>query len=415
MKRRGARRGLDPECLLQIGTFSVVCSCSSAVDEHEDIQVRDEGFDWLSICSQQLPAEAPPLDAEQRAEASTPLRRLRRPSFRERGDSTASLSLSLHGLSQPATPSQAGLRSVQLTPCAATSDAELRAQFEAAVAEGRLLDAHRAIQRLEQDHDDAGAILGDDLAVERVERLATLYDSSLSFLARAPEELYDHETEPALNLRWGVEVQGSNLKVLLRVTACDIDATRLFAALLERDLQRPISAGLLEAETLGAEHANDACWRSISYSKTTWSYSDNVVMLSSLDALDEESGCIWLSSYTPDQNTTDVQEIDVPPPRKDHSRSKYVFMAVAARPRPEGLEVTMGMDVRLPDLALPIVRSTPGFLLRSMARSRTLQYWKDLRQHALHSEALTQRMRDPKNVRAAMYSQLQSRLAQHHT
>merc|ERR1719343_927835 len=257
------------------------------------------------------------------------------------------------------------------------------------VAEGRFLQAHRELDRLRAAGLDPSQILSDTY-VERTLRITTMYERSLELLRVRIEELANYETKQAMGIKWGFEIREGHLKTVTHCHYPDLDVVRCFAAVQERDLQRPFNNGLEKAELLHEQdNEHDNLWRSWTFSKTLNTKNDNVAIISSMDALDQSpSGSLWSAMYSPSEEAAEALGAVIPEVEEGRVRSEYACVVYSLTPlvrcgagdRSIGLVLKIYTDIQLPAAAGPVLSVMPGFLAKKMFRKKFEQMPKQFRE-----------------------------------
>lgn len=294
---------------------------------------------------------------------------------------------------------------------------EVRA-FQAAIADGQYMAAHKELLRLDAAKImDPGCVLG-AAAVEKVRRIATKYEYSLRKLEKQVRELPTNETNKDLGIEWGLELRKDLMTVVYTVEEPDLDIVCAFAALQERDLHPAFNKGLVRVEPLGVESEHDNFWRALNVSKTTNTKGDNVTITSGLDILDEGPlNALWVGQYTPEGRTAEVQGVQIPAPQDGHNRAEYSFQVCTLAPlrpaghpdRTVGFHMKLVVEAKLPSIISMALNMMPAMWLRRLARSKLEQMPRDFRHFVKESQELSRRMTS--SPRAEFYKRIRQRLS----
>merc|ERR1740138_1463189 len=87
-------------------------------------------------------------------------------------------------------------------------------------------------------------------------------------------------------MRWGVKLDG-NFMTIISVADFEVDFIKAVALHMEADLESRFNEDDISAEMLSRPHAHEVSWRRRCVSKSTGNKSDDVVTVSSVNALDE--------------------------------------------------------------------------------------------------------------------------------
>jgi len=290
--------------------------------------------------------------------------------------------------------------------------------FNQHVTAGRFLQAHRELDRLRSAGLDPSSFLS-DAYIERTLRITTMYERSLVLFRGRVEELSTNETNTALGLKWGFEIRDGKLKTVMVCHYHDLDIVRCFAAVQERDLQKPFNSGLEKAEVLNEqEYEYDNLWRSWTFSKTLKTKNDSVAIISSMDCLDQgPTGSLWSAMYSPTEEAAEALGTAIPEVEEGRIRPEYACMVYSLTPlvrcgagdRSIGLVMKIYTDVQLPAAASGVLALTPNYLLKKLFRPKFEDSQKKFREFVMTSKELDRRIAT--GPRRDFYARMRERLA----
>jgi len=301
-------------------------------------------------------------------------------------------------------------------PCAHIFDDELADAFFS----GRLVDAYRKLQRLETAGADPRWTLS-DADIERVRRIAVCYMDTLASFEMGSDWQVDRVEREGHKLALGLKIADGMLRT---VSTCDYegcDALHAFAALLEVDLGGNFNSDLVSACVLGRPHACDAIWRVVTHSKDTGSKEDTILQVSTVDALDEASGALWVCMYTPAEQglLTELRGVPLPPLDPGMARLTHSVTAYRIVPlwRPHGagaagFRLTISAAMRPPSSVYNFMwMMPPGGGRRGLLKilcGSAQDFARRLKDYMASSSLLAERLKT--SVHAVLYKRIQQRL-----
>lgn len=249
-------------------------------------------------------------------------------------------------------------------------------------------------------------ILGDE-TFDMVCRVAAKYDASLAMFGLRVPEFSCNEENHALDLQWGVKLEGGMMTIKSVIGYPEIDPVCVVAGRLEMDLEGHFNPSFVHAEALN-KHPSDTLWRRLDCGMPMCR-SDNVVHTSLVDALDEPLGAIWIGLYSPpDRRNTEVPRLE-----HGHVRLPYIFAALKIEPASrtqcgfQGARQTFVSEVQLPSAIYRILCAAPSWMLKWLCRSWFERQVPSFAQFATSPE-LRARLRS--SSRAPLYEHLRRRL-----
>jgi len=290
-------------------------------------------------------------------------------------------------------------------------------KFHAAESRGQCMEAQRELRRLEMAGVDPAAIFT-DRSLEHVRRIGMTYEESHKLLHGRFKDMDTSERLPELRCEWGISIKGDCSTLLYSVEEPELEVVRAAAALMERDLQKAFNQGIVKAERLGTPRNNEQFWRTWTYSRTAKAYTDSVLIINALDALDEPVSAIWGSYETPSSDAAKAQGVGIPPPDANCARPEYQLTVWQITPlhevgqgdRRKGFRMRMQVDMKLPAVMQAVVSMMPWIAIRRWARSRVAKAVEGFTQYVTDSKELEERIRTSKHK--AFYAALHQHLGE---
>uniref|UniRef100_A0A7S1B0D3 START domain-containing protein n=1 Tax=Noctiluca scintillans TaxID=2966 RepID=A0A7S1B0D3_NOCSC len=356
----------EPLCALKVGSLACFCVCNDGQENREpELQLENGGTPLQSL---------PPHRQDVQDLSSWPTRpddpisRTRETSHQE---------VQLYEV-----PSKRDLELGVSQMSMERTSPELQDRVMSSLRQGRVLEASRALQALEQGT-DVERVCGEGV-VERIRRVRAYFDQS----QRLVNSLADDNgwmTEKNEHGTCSCKLDSGVLSVKMSFELDDCDMVKAFAAWLELDVhcgfERTVpSAGDAEVVVAlaGAHNPMDATWGVLSHEKNLASKEDNIWQMSAIDALDEPgTNALWVCMYTPPPPSTaklrEVTERQVQPGRTRVKSGMGVYLFTPLhRGTTNGFRVEMIMESELPSAAYRIMSWAPEFLFKRVLRHRLL-------------------------------------------
>eukprot|EP00933_Yihiella_yeosuensis_P017183 TRINITY_DN14428_c3_g1_i1.p1 TRINITY_DN14428_c3_g1~~TRINITY_DN14428_c3_g1_i1.p1 ORF type:complete len:525 (-),score=83.20 TRINITY_DN14428_c3_g1_i1:182-1756(-) len=166
-----------------------------------------------------------------------------------------------------------------------------------AVGSGRYVDAHRRLEALEASHVPVADYFG-KATLERIHRIGSRYLASLKELERGDEGGWQVDEDQANGFIFASRLAEDKFQVLSSIEIHGVDATTILTGLCEYENHKKFDPKLTEARPIDSETLNDTLWQVLK-DEVHGKREDNILHVSFVDALDEDLGGFWLSSYTP--------------------------------------------------------------------------------------------------------------------
>jgi len=263
-------------------------------------------------------------------------------------------------------------------PVAVTEDIAVVTQekhpLAKAAALGRYAAAHRELLDLQKSGGDPEQFL-DKAAIERVNRIGATFAGATRLFKMKPDDLKMFEENKKLNLKWGLKLEGAKMIVVSIVDYNDANFLKMACLDLEPDLEDKISEDEIVQELFSQPHAHDVSWRKRMVKSGVGTKSDDILVVSSVDALDESLQAVCSLKYTLDKSAT-ADPYGTPIPARDagHERTPYQMTVTALTPLAIGGDKMRGVrkfecvEVELPSVVSKILGVMPGFMLKKMCR-----------------------------------------------
>lgn len=238
---------------------------------------------------------------------------------------------------------------------------------------GRYASAYRELIELQKIGGDPNEFLDKD-AIERVTRIGAKFTDAMKMFETQPEDLKINEENKKLKLRWGMKLEEATL-ILVSVCDIDVNVMKVLSLDLEADLENKISDADLKQEMFSEPHAHDVSWHKHSVKSGLGTKFDDILMTSSVDALDEPLKAVCSLKYTLDAGAT-ADPYGTPIPKVDpgHTRSPYYFNATAWTPLALGGDKMRGIRKfetttwELDSIIVKILSMMPNFVLKKLIR-----------------------------------------------
>lgn len=317
---------------------------------------------------------------------------------------------------------------------------------------GRIMEAHREVKRMECIPRNELWVF-DRKVIEQIKRIGAKYEESMDLLNIDVSSLPVHETNAKMKLEWGLQLTDGTLRATFSVER-DLDVVKSFVAFQEKDLDVGIKDNLVQVDPLGSPSSNDSIWRVISHAAALGTKGDDIIIESSVDALSEPLGAIWMSGYSPTaQDKRLAQDMEnsrrgsnhshskvvatmskrmrtairksririgkitssglktnkvgddtfngvrIPKPEKGHNRAANLFFATKVTPlhatgseRLHGFRQTSVVVAKLNPVVYGLISVFPGFMLRKMARGQLEKNILDFERKVRTVELLDERL-----------------------
>lgn len=243
-----------------------------------------------------------------------------------------------------------------------------------AIKQGRYVAASRHLKRLEEK-----AILMPALDVssrDRLKRIEGRYEAGMKLVQAKPNDFRVSEENAELNLSWGMKLEGDRLLVLQETTFPSLSLVDCCVLEFERDLENHLTDDDIRATMLSCPDAHECTWHRLSHIKAVGRKTDDVVVESALDALDEPCKSIIGMRYSPSAYDASAQ-VDpsgnaIPRPEEGRDRYPYLFFFKKLTPSNNGVICTVASEAKLPSAVAKVLGWMPGFVLKKLFR-KTLE------------------------------------------
>jgi hypothetical protein len=236
---------------------------------------------------------------------------------------------------------------------------------------GKYVAANRELLQIEKAKGGSGL---DDVTTERVHRIGDKFQEALRMLKSKPGDLKVSEQNKELGLHWGMKLEGSIMQIV-SVKDYDVDFVKMIALDLQRDMENNICDDDVSQEILGAPMPHDICWRRRAVIKGVGQKLDDVMMVNSVNALDEDLGAVCSMKYTlAESATVDPHGIPIPAVASGFSRTPFVMYASSFTPLALGGDQLRGvrkvecLETKLSSTLAKVLGVMPNFLLKKLIR-----------------------------------------------
>jgi hypothetical protein len=264
------------------------------------------------------------------------------------------------------------------------------AALKDAVKHGRYLAALRELNRLKEKGSLAVQSL-DAACLERIQRIGGRYEAGMKLIQNKPSDFKIWEENVKLNLAWAVKLEGDRMNCLTvtRFPAKCLSLSDCCVLEFERDLENHLSDDDIRSKELSKPDAHECSWHRLAHMKSVGSKTDDILIESALDALDEPSKSVFAMRYSPSSYdpaaTTDPfgNVLPIAEKGRDRAACQIFFTKLTSN----GTEVirTEGNEIKMPSTIAKILGLMPGFLLKKMFR----QNFENQAKYALEYAAKT--------------------------
>jgi len=247
------------------------------------------------------------------------------------------------------------------TPDFEEKDEEVGPILEAA-RRGRWVEAHKELRKLREEGRNVDSALGDAM-VERITRIGNRFAESLEEIdERQDDNSWTRECDAKTGLHYSFRLANNTFQVVASENFEGFDALQAFVALCEFDLCGQCCRDITSVECVSHERINDSIWRLQRHAQS--GREDNIVQVSTVDALDEQIGCLWLCAYTPtEEQATSLLGFPLPQPEEGAVRVglwRIVYVVTPIWDEKPSFRLTVGL-CRRPTSAACIF---PGVIMR---------------------------------------------------
>jgi len=234
---------------------------------------------------------------------------------------------------------------------------------------GKYIAASRALLR----GDEHGSGL-DEATLERIHRIDSKFNEATRMLTAKPGDLKVSEHNKQLGLHWGLKLEGSIMQIV-SVKDYDVDFVKMIELDLQRDMEDKTCEDNVSQEILGAPFPHDICWRRKAVIKGIGQKLDDVMMVNSVNALDEPLSAVCTMKYTlAESATADPHGTPLPPVAPGSSRTPFVMYATSFTPLALGGDAMRGvrklecLETKLSPMLAKVLGVMPNFLLKKLVR-----------------------------------------------
>jgi hypothetical protein len=242
----------------------------------------------------------------------------------------------------------------------------------AAADGGRYAAAHRELIRLQENGDPKEFL--DETVIGRISRIGSKFASAMGLLCLKPEDMKVYEKNDKLSLRWGMKLEG-NIMQVVSIADFDADFLKMVCLDLEPDLENAISEDDIRQELFSSAHAHDVSWRKRMIKAGVGTKSDDIVMVSSIDALDEPLNSVCSLKYSLDKKATmDAFGTPIPTPDNGYVRTPYMMTATAFTPlaidgdKMRGVRKLECVEIEMAPVVAKVLGVMPGFMIKKLCR-----------------------------------------------
>jgi hypothetical protein len=250
---------------------------------------------------------------------------------------------------------------------AQAQDADPTESLSTLVSLGKYAAAYR---RLEQAQDDGGL---DRISLERVLRIGKRFIKARQMLETVPADFIVNEYNKQLGLHWGMKLDGSILQIV-SVKDYDVNIMKMIALDLHRTWEDRTSTNDITQEILGDPFPHDTCWRRREILRMGRKL-DDVIVVNSVNALEEPLHAICSIKYTIDETaTTEPHSALVPAVDSGFSRTPFAMYATSFMPltlngdRLRGVRKIESQETRLSPMMAKFLGLMPNSILKIMFR-----------------------------------------------
>mmetsp|Transcript_27701 Transcript_27701/g.77898 ORF Transcript_27701/g.77898 Transcript_27701/m.77898 type:complete len:589 (+) Transcript_27701:1-1767(+) len=171
--------------------------------------------------------------------------------------------------------------------------------ISSAMRAGRAKEVERRLISLETGHygDTSARESMSDVTLERLGRISSCFEESLKELKTSGTEGWRRESKEEHGVEFSFRVADDHFQVVSITEFEGIDALHAFVGLTEFDLSKQFLPRTQDTHLLQRFGTGDTLWRELGRGSVV--KQDNILHVSSMDALDEPLGALWVSVYTP--------------------------------------------------------------------------------------------------------------------
>jgi hypothetical protein len=251
-----------------------------------------------------------------------------------------------------------------------TPSADMKPNLSTLLRAGKYAAANKLLQ-LEKA---AGGCGLDEATTERIHRIGNKFNEAMRMLQAKPGDLKVSEHNKQLGLHWGLKLDGPIMQIV-SVKDYDVDFLKMVALDLKRDMEGKTCDDEISQEILGTPCTHDVCWRRKAVIKGVGQKLDDVMMVNSVNALDEPLGAVCSMKYTlAESDTTDPHGTPIPAVMSGFSRTPFVMYATSFTPlalegnKLRGVRKVECLETKLSPMLAKVLGVMPSFLLKKLIR-----------------------------------------------